>query len=78
MPIYEFACADCEHRFEVFGGYDSRDAVQVCPSCEGVKTRALFSTFAMTGSASESEASTSAGGGGGGCGGCAGGCSCAN
>lgn len=76
MPIYEFACADCEHRFDVFGSYASRDAAQMCPSCEGTRTRALFSTFAVTGSASSGEAAVR--GGGGGCGGCAGGCSCAN
>jgi putative FmdB family regulatory protein len=76
VPIYEFACADCEHRFDVFGSYQSRDQVQVCPSCEGTRTRALFSTFAISGAATASEASTS--GGGGGCGGCGGACSCAN
>ena len=76
MPIYEFACADCEHRFDVFGGFASRDAAQVCPSCEGTRTRALFSTFAITGAASIGEPVVQSGGGG--CGGCAGGCSCAN
>ncbi|HYM50924.1 MAG TPA: zinc ribbon domain-containing protein [Candidatus Limnocylindrales bacterium] len=76
MPIYEFACTDCQHRFDVFGGYDSREATQVCPSCEGTRTRALFSTVAVTGSASEGEAPAVSGGGG--CGGCGGGCACSN
>jgi putative FmdB family regulatory protein len=75
VPIYEFACADCEHRFDVFGGYASRETVQVCPSCEGTRTRALFSTIAVTGSMAEGEAPVSTGGG---CGGCGGGCACSN
>jgi putative FmdB family regulatory protein len=76
VPIYEFACESCEHRFEVFGGYQSRNALQVCPNCEGTTTHALFSTFATTGSAGESETAPVSTGGG--CGGCGGSCSCNN
>ena len=76
MPIYEFACSGCEHRFEVFGSYTARDQAQVCPRCESTSTRALFSTFATLGGSEEPVASS--GGGGGGCGGCGGSCSCGN
>ncbi|MDQ6709316.1 MAG: zinc ribbon domain-containing protein [Candidatus Dormibacteraeota bacterium] len=74
MPIYEFSCLSCRHTFDVFGNFASRDERQVCPSCEGTNTRALFSMFAVTGVESSSKASASTSGG---CG-CGGGCACSN
>ncbi|MEO6795955.1 MAG: zinc ribbon domain-containing protein [Candidatus Dormibacter sp.] len=74
MPIYEFSCLSCRHTFDVFGTYASRDARQVCPSCEGTNTKALFSTFAVTGTATSTK---STGASAGGCG-CGGGCACSN
>lgn len=45
MPIYEFACKQCEKRFEelisVF-----REQKIVCPECGSRKVERLFSTFA--------------------------------
>jgi putative FmdB family regulatory protein len=72
VPIYEFSCLSCRHTFDVFGNYASRDERQVCPSCEGTNTKALFSTFAVTSSQGSTESV-----GSGGCG-CGGGCSCSN
>jgi putative FmdB family regulatory protein len=72
VPIYEFSCLSCRHTFEVFGSYASRDQQQVCPQCEGTSTKAMFSTFAVMGSAEG--ASTAATGG---CA-CGGACSCSN
>ena len=48
MPIYEYACQDCGHRFEalVFGG-----KTPDCPECESHKLEKLLSTFGV-GSAS--------------------------
>src|SRR5439155_673878 len=51
---------------------DDRDEGQVCPSCEGTNTKAMFSTFAVVGTAETSSASTS-----GGCA-CGGSCACSN
>ena len=73
MPIYEFSCLSCRHTFDVFGGFASRDARQVCPECESTNTKAMFSTFAVMGSSQGSSASTA----GGGCA-CGGSCSCSN
>ncbi|TMF85082.1 MAG: zinc ribbon domain-containing protein [Chloroflexi bacterium] len=73
VPIYEFSCLSCRHSFDVFGGYASRDERQVCPECESTNTRAMFSTFAVTGKSEASGVSPSAGG----CG-CGGSCACAN
>jgi putative FmdB family regulatory protein len=72
VPIYEFSCLSCRHTFDVFGGYATREARQVCPQCEGTDTKAMFSMFAVTGSGEASSASSS-----GGCG-CGGGCACSN
>ncbi|MDQ6884848.1 MAG: zinc ribbon domain-containing protein [Candidatus Dormibacteraeota bacterium] len=74
MPIYEFSCLSCRHTFEVLGNFASRGERQVCPSCEGTNTRALFSMFAVTGGEA---ASKSSGAGSGACG-CGGGCACSN
>lgn len=70
VPVYEFSCLSCRHTFDVYGGYASRDARQVCPECESTNTRAMFSTFAVIGGAAK--ASTS-----GGCA-CGGSCACSN
>jgi putative FmdB family regulatory protein len=73
VPVYEFSCLSCRHTFDVFGGYASRDARQVCPECESTNTRAMFSTFAVIGSGDTPAVSTS----GGGCA-CGGSCACSN
>ena len=72
VPIYEFSCLSCRHTFDVFGGYASRDAPQVCPQCEGSNTKAMFSTFAVLASGEASSTSSA-----GGCA-CGGSCSCSN
>ena len=47
MPIYEYACQDCGHRFEalVFGG-----KTPDCPECESSRLEKLFSVFGVGGS----------------------------
>lgn len=72
VPIYEFSCLSCRHTFDVFGSYASREERQVCPQCEGTNTKAMFSTFAVTGSGESSEVASA-----GGCA-CGGSCSCSN
>ncbi|MDR2051594.1 MAG: zinc ribbon domain-containing protein [Deltaproteobacteria bacterium] len=78
MPIYEFQCAKCKHRFEelVFG-----QAVPPCPHCGGKESERLISRPARRSSSKsgEAQAGEEYGGGehGGGCSSCAGGnCSC--
>jgi putative FmdB family regulatory protein len=34
MPLYEYQCADCNHRFEVIQKF-SDPPVEVCPKCGG-------------------------------------------
>ena len=46
MPIYEFACRSCGHRFEeLVGSHVGLDAADVsCPECGAVDTERLLST----------------------------------
>ena len=50
MPIYEYRCESCEHRFEAL--IRNADAPE-CPSCGSRTLECAFSTFAVsTGGAS--------------------------
>jgi putative FmdB family regulatory protein len=40
MPIYEYECGHCNHRFEVKQGFDEEPQA-VCPQCQG-KARRVF------------------------------------
>ena len=63
MPIYEFECAACGHRFEELTGLDQADGRGLhCPKCDAAKATRVVSSFA-TGSGG-----TSGGPSGGGCG----------
>lgn len=45
MPIYEFACSDCDKSFEELVSISKIDEV-VCPSCGSQKVKKKMSTFA--------------------------------
>jgi putative FmdB family regulatory protein len=40
MPVYDYVCGSCRHRFEVFRGLNEAGPHQ-CPVCEGPVTRAF-------------------------------------
>jgi putative FmdB family regulatory protein len=44
MPIYEYACRACAHRFETLV---RGDAVPECPTCHGTDLERTLSTFAV-------------------------------
>jgi putative FmdB family regulatory protein len=50
MPIYEYACPDCGHGFEVLQKF-SDDPVRVCPSCskENVRKKISATSFVLKG-----------------------------
>lgn len=51
MPVYEYACRRCEHRFEALTTMARADA-EACPSCGAEETRRLLSVIGgMTGRA---------------------------
>ena len=68
MPIYEFACADCETHFEKLV---QASAPVACPSCESRRVNRLLS---VVGVRTQSAAPAPSMSGGGGC--CGGGCGC--
>jgi len=55
MPLFEYECKSCGHRFEVLV-YGSK--TPVCPRCEGKNLDRLLSTFA-TGAAGASNSGES-------------------
>jgi putative FmdB family regulatory protein len=67
MPIYEYACMECESHFEelVRGSEEPP-----CPQCGASNVLRQLSVFSAVGSAAQ----TSGGGSSGGC--CGGGCGC--
>ena len=42
MPIYDYECGECSHRFELRQGFGS-DTVQVCPKCQSSAHRKIHS-----------------------------------
>ena len=68
MPIYEYACMECESHFEEL--VRSAEQAVACPECGAGNVLKQFSTFAVAGVSSQPKA----GGGGGCCGGSCGSC----
>lgn len=42
MPIYEYKCDSCHHRFERKQGFDAKP-VAICPKCQGKARRIIHS-----------------------------------
>jgi putative FmdB family regulatory protein len=72
VPIYEYACMECEDHFEELVRSDQQ--VVTCPSCGAAKVLKQFSAFAVHGTSSQPSYSSTRPAGGGGC--CGGGCGC--
>lgn len=73
MPIYEYLCNDCGHRFEIMRSMKDADAPVSCKICESQRTKRALSVFFAS---SEGRAVTAKSGGScsGGCSGCGGSC----
>jgi len=41
MPIYEYECGHCNHRFEVKQGFDEEPQA-ICPQCHGRARRVFY------------------------------------
>lgn len=67
MPVYEYTCKDCGHRFDMMRSMKDSDAVAICKHCKSENTRRLLSVFFAS---SDGRAVTHDSGG---CGGCSGG-----
>lgn len=46
MPLYEYACLDCQHIFDALRSMSQADEPIACPSCLGRHTSRKISLFA--------------------------------
>jgi putative FmdB family regulatory protein len=72
VPIYEYACMECESHFEELVRSESQAVV--CPECGAAKVLKQLSTFAVHGAAQAKPSYAGPTGSGGGC--CGGSCGC--
>jgi len=49
MPIYEYVCKKCGHKFEMFRYFYQSDAELACPVCGEKDPERSFSTFSTSG-----------------------------
>lgn len=68
MPIYEFRCGSCGHRFEKLCSMGETGQNISCPKCNTAKPERVMSGFAAR--STDSGGDVSPIGGGGGCSGC--------
>jgi putative FmdB family regulatory protein len=69
MPMYEYACMECESHFEEL--VRSAEQAVACPECGAENVLKQLSTFAVSGASSQPSFGGSSGGG---C--CGGSCGC--
>jgi putative FmdB family regulatory protein len=50
MPLYEYICQQCQHRFDALRPMSNADAPIACPHCGSQETRRAISLFAAIGS----------------------------
>jgi putative FmdB family regulatory protein len=67
VPIYEYACMECESHFDEL--VRSSDQAVTCPECGAANVLKQLSSFAVHGASSKPAFSGPSGGGGGCCGG---------
>ncbi len=65
MPLYEYRCAECGHRFEVLQRMGEGNDGLACPRCGARRPAKQLSTFAA-GAAGSAAPGVGCGGGGGG------------
>ena len=68
MPLYEYRCQECEHRFEVLQRIGQGADGLSCPKCATARVEKQFSTFASVAPQGGSASMPSLGGCGGGSG----------
>ena len=56
MPIYEYSCAACGERFELFVRSASQQNAPTCPKCGSPKVQKAVSLFGVGGAAGGSKA----------------------
>lgn len=71
MPIYEYICKDCNHKFEAVRSFSQADAPIKCDKCGGEHTNRTVSKCWAIGNGGNMHLETTVSGGG--CAGCSGG-----
>ncbi|HEK85627.1 MAG: FmdB family zinc ribbon protein [Candidatus Saccharicenans sp.] len=51
MPIYEYICLKCQHRFERLVSANSEEKI-ICPHCQSDQVKKLISSFGIGGGGS--------------------------
>ncbi|MBI2860502.1 MAG: zinc ribbon domain-containing protein [Chloroflexi bacterium] len=69
MPIYEYVCPECGHKFELLRRAGQAEEAAPCPRCN-TPARHKFSAFASFSQSASGQSAAIAGGGGGSCAGC--------
>jgi putative FmdB family regulatory protein len=46
MPVYEYQCNACDHKFELLQSVNARPEETSCPQCNEVNAQRLMSAFA--------------------------------
>ncbi|WP_066637733.1 FmdB family zinc ribbon protein [Desulfolucanica intricata] len=62
MPIYDYLCEICGHKFTVLIPISAKDKVS-CPECKATKVKQLFTGFSVTTGGCSSPTRSSSGGG---------------
>lgn len=60
MPIYEFICLQCQHRFECLTKIGGEKEV-VCPACGSSELSKIYSSFGIGGGSNRLKGSSSRG-----------------
>ena len=63
MPVYEYECEACGHRFELRRSMSDSDDEVECPACGTKKPKRVFSVFGTSGSSADLSASACSPGG---------------
>ncbi|HVT59529.1 MAG TPA: zinc ribbon domain-containing protein [Thermoanaerobaculia bacterium] len=77
MPLYEYRCRDCGHRFEILQSLGEGAAGLACPRCRAAALDKQFSTFATASGSAAAETAAGCDMADCGAGACCGGGSCA-
>jgi putative FmdB family regulatory protein len=46
MPLYEYVCESCDHRYEAMQALSTKPEDTACPKCQMANSRRIMSSFA--------------------------------
>ena len=46
MPLYEYVCEGCDHRYEAMQALSAKPEETLCPKCNTTQSRRIMSSFA--------------------------------